>query len=1207
MNMSFSISRRIKEMREISELTQSQLAELIGVSFATVNRWENGQSQPSNVSWRRILEIETQIYGSRPQNMMTTDLEAQITPDMDFSASPDVVQIVAEAHRLAYGHLFNRAFATETSLIDPLPHQRLAVYDHMLKQSRLRFLLADDAGAGKTIMTGLYVREMLARLLIRRVLIVPPAGLVGNWERELRELFRLRFRIVTGSDAREGNPFIGEESNLTIVSVDTLAGERMFDHLRDVATEPYDLVVFDEAHKLSADKRPDSRERKTARYKLAEAIAGASPDSERWTLPWSTQHLLLLTATPHMGKDAPYYFLWRLLLPDELSTISAFQNFPDEAKKRHFIRRIKEELVDFKGSPLYPTRTCDTLSYHLTAGPDGEQELYDETTEYLRTYYANSLTSNPSAAKLAMSVFQRRMASSTYALIRSFERRIDKLEDALEQIRDGRITEEELARRQRHFVVPEDIYETQTSDEYSEIEGDGDSVAEFEDRVLEASLGLSLAELEAERIEVEGLLNRARQLYARGQESKFETLWEVVRSKDYADEKFIIFTEHRDTADFLIRRLEGLGFSGQVASIHGGIGYRQREEQVEFFRRPIDEEGANFLVATDAAGEGINLQFCWIMVNYDIPWNPARLEQRMGRIHRYGQLHDPVVVINLVAVSTREGRVMETLLKKLETIRKQLDSDKVFDVIGRLFEGISIKDYLERTLTDEDTEAAIAELDGKLTKTQVEAIQDRESLIFGQGGDVRQELVHLNDELDQEVFQRLLPGYVRNFIEKATDLLDIRIDGDMESTFRLIPRKRGALDPLLSALEMYSADVSELLTVHRPDRLSPVLWIHPGEPLFDHISDNVTQRFGREALRGSVFVDPYSTEPYLFHLALVTVEQERSDSESEMAELLTSPEEGVEHSRNLRESSLVGLRQESDGSVKECPVEHLLLLRGAKDFAPGREPLAALARNMVEVAGEYAKKVIVKGKVNQLKRDINLYKEERLNFVKRGFDHQVAELTSVRAGLRRRAQRGDVRASNEYSRVRDLQRELSGNRDRRLRIIEREPDTILPGKVTFLAHSLVVSSQDPEEIEAHSADVESVAMKMAMAHERLFDAKVHDVSSPALARSAGLKVWPGFDLLSVRSGTNDDGAERRCIEVKGRRGDGSIQMSYNEWVKACNLGSDYWLYVVFGCATPNPHLIRVNDPFHKLIMKGHQSMSFTVTQSELLGAAEGAM
>ena len=388
------------------------------------------------------------------------------------------------------------------------------------------------------------------------------------------------------------------------------------------------------------------------------------------------------------------------------------------------------------------------------------------------------------------------------------------------------------------------------------------------------------------------------------------------------------------------------------------MGYRQREDQVEFFRRPIDEEGANFLVATDAAGEGINLQFCWIMVNYDIPWNPARLEQRMGRIHRYGQLHDPVVVINLVAVSTREGRVLETLLKKLETIRKQLDSDKVFDVIGRLFEGISIKDYLERTLTDEDTEAAIAELDGKLTKTQVEAIQDRESLIFGQGGDVRQELVHLNDELDQEVFQRLLPGYVRNFIEKATDLLDIRIDGDMESTFRLIPRKRGALDPLLSALEMYSADASELLTVHRPDRLSPVLWIHPGEPLFDHISDYVTQRFGREALRGSVFVDPYSTEPYLFHLALVTVEQERSDSESEMAELLTSQEEGVEHSRNLRESSLVGLRQESDGSVKECPVEHLLLLRGAKDFAPGREPLAALARNMVEVAGEYARKVI---------------------------------------------------------------------------------------------------------------------------------------------------------------------------------------------------------------------------------------------------------
>lgn len=228
---------------------------------------------------------------------------------LDFAANPAVVAAVAEANRLAYGHLFNPAFATEISLIDPLPHQRIAVYEHMLGLSPLRFLLADDAGAGKTIMTGLYLREVLARRLIKRVLVVPPAGLVGNWEREMRTLFRLPFRIVRGADARTGNPFVGADSDRLIVSVDTLAGERMFARLREAvasgAALPYDLVVFDEAHKLSADREQDFYVRKTDRYRLAEALAGLPADGSRWELGWSATHVLLLTATPHMGKDFP--------------------------------------------------------------------------------------------------------------------------------------------------------------------------------------------------------------------------------------------------------------------------------------------------------------------------------------------------------------------------------------------------------------------------------------------------------------------------------------------------------------------------------------------------------------------------------------------------------------------------------------------------------------------------------------------------------------------------------------------------------------------------------------------------------------------------------------------------------------------------------------------------------------------------------------
>ena len=372
---------------------------------------------------------------------------------------------MAEATRLSYGHLLNPAFATEVSLIDPLPHQRIAVYERMLDLSPLRFLLADDAGAGKTIMTGLYLREVLARRLIRRVLVVPPAGLIGNWEREMRTLFSLPFRIVRGADARTGNPFAGPESDRVIVSVDTLVGERTFGRLREAAAgaAPYDLVVFDEAHKLAAHQRQDLSVDKTDRYCVAEALAGLPADQPRWKLGWSATHVLLLTATPHMGKDLPWYCLWRLLAPDALATFDAFRAFPESQRRRHFIRRTKEEMVRFDGRPLYPQRRCDTLSYALNPS---EQALYDATTRYIAETYNRARVLNRSAARLAMSVFQRRQASSTHALLRSFERRLVRLEEAIELVRAGRA--EELERRQKRLAATPDFFETRTADEEAE-------------------------------------------------------------------------------------------------------------------------------------------------------------------------------------------------------------------------------------------------------------------------------------------------------------------------------------------------------------------------------------------------------------------------------------------------------------------------------------------------------------------------------------------------------------------------------------------------------------------------------------------------------------------------------------------------------------------------------------------------------------------
>lgn len=313
-----------------------------------MNRWENGQAKPTRLAWQQILDLEADA-ARRHEDGEATKVAAITTSALDSAASPAMVAAVAEAKRLGYGHLFNGAFATEISLIDPLPHQRIAVYEQMLSLLPLRFLLADDAGAGKTIMTGLYLREMPARRLINRVLVVPPAGLVGNWEREMRTLFRLPFRIVRGAEARAGNAFTGPDSDRLIVSIDTLSGERMFARLREAivsgAARPYDLVVFDEAHKLTDDREPDFYVRKTDRYRLAEVLAGLPPDNPRWQLGWSAANILLLTATPHMGEDFPYYCLWRLLAPDAPPTFDAFQAFPEAQRRRHFIRRTKEEMV----------------------------------------------------------------------------------------------------------------------------------------------------------------------------------------------------------------------------------------------------------------------------------------------------------------------------------------------------------------------------------------------------------------------------------------------------------------------------------------------------------------------------------------------------------------------------------------------------------------------------------------------------------------------------------------------------------------------------------------------------------------------------------------------------------------------------------------------------------------------------------------------
>lgn len=1183
-------SGRIRRLRERLGLTQQQLADRLGVSFATLNRWENGHSSPSALGQAKLRELEADTrepaVSAPAGSAVAVQQEPQSTVSrLDFLGDANALRVLVEGERLSYGHLFNPAFSTEISEIDPLPHQRIAVYQRMLPQSRLRFLLADDAGAGKTIMTGLYVRECLSRRTIRRVLVVVPAGLVGNWYRELNQLFQLRFKIVVGADTKVGNPFIGPDSDLIVVSVDSLRAARLFQCLRDPAVQLYDLVVFDEAHKLSAHRDPDGTVRATDRYRLAEAIAGVRELPEDWRLPWATHHLLLLTATPHMGKEFPYYCLWRLLEPELFSTETAFANFPRDSRPRYFLRRVKEEMVDLHGKPLFPIRVCDTHSYDLSQGDVSEQTLYDRTTGYIRHYYNQARLLNRQAARFAMTVFQRRLASSTWALLCSLRRRLEKLDTLIDDIQSGRISEEELRTRQNrlehrvadgHLV---DVLTSKTAEEEATGTSEGEEHEDSEAEALGAFIATGLAELLVERDQVKQLVTLAEAVNRSGHESKFERLAAMLRSPKYRDEKVIIYTEHRDTLDFLIRRLEGMGYAGQVAYIHGGLGYAERDAQVERFRAPhgAGGNGARFFAGTDAAAEGINLQFCSILFNYDVPWNPARLEQRMGRIHRYGQKRDRVLIVNLIAGNTREGKVIKTLLDKLEEIRKQLGSDKVFDVVGRIFDGMSVTEYMHRAIeSDDEADKEALNLAGKLTKDQVGAIAAREESIYGKGGDVRADLPQLRDAMAIEELRRLLPGYVRRYLEHAAPVIGVDLVGDLDQQFFLRPRKRGVLEPLLPLLDTYPESARSRFTVYRPDDRRDAIFLHPGEPVFERLSALAMQRASGDALRGAIFTDVSATAPYLLHVARVAVVRGVDPAVPEFQ----SPE--------LIEQTLVALKQFADGRMLEAPVEHLLLLKAAAKADSGSVAflshsdtwrLAAQEHLQREVASEHAK-------LQHMAAANRLHDTE--SYLQRAFDYQESELAAARKRYSDKAQQGNRAAHVELERIKQEQRSLSKRRAHALQHAQREVELIQPGDVEILATALVQPSRDPKDVEAYNAEAERIAMDVAIAFESARGANVRDVSTPPKAKLAGLNDNPGFDLLSRRKAA--DAVEERGIEVKGRVGTGEVELTENEWARACNLRDKYWLYAVFDCGGPQPRLFRVQDPFAKLIAKAAGSM-----------------
>jgi len=648
----------------VSGLESSEFVEIQRVSPFSDKTLVEGVGCHSQLMVKRLLTAEELANLVKVRGQQHT-----------FDGDARLFLLGTEAERIRIAHQFDPLFAVNSSIVDPLPHQVEAVYRYLLPLPRIRFLLADDTGAGKTIMTGLLIKELLFRGVLQKVLIITPGGLTKQWkEEELQEKFGLYARLVNrASFDAEPDQFSRYEEGIFVMSIDFLA--RNEGCLKAASKAQWNLVVVDEAHKLSAYENSTKLE-ESKRYKAVKALAR------------KTDHLLFLTATPHRGRKDSFRLLLLLLDEDLFQKdehvadrvreqaapygASGEEDFEDErpiskARNRFFLRRLKEEMVDWDNRPLFKERHTKTTGYKLT--PE-EKTLYDEVTSYVRSKYREAKEKKNRNVELTLMVMQRRLASSLYAITRTLDNRLRALNEVLSILSDPSHSKTEKKRLLRGTSDPGDPPDITEYEELTEEERD-----RIDQRIFRQVLTDDPIKIKEERNEVEMLFQLADNLKHHN-EAKFAELLTVLESSDVIraeDEKLLIFTEYRATLDNLAKRLDEKGYT--VTTIHGGMDVDSRRQAQRQFRTR-----AKIMVATDAAGEGINLQFCRYLINWDIPWNPNRLEQRMGRIHRYGQADD-VWVYNFVAQNTREGSVLQKVLSKLDVMREQMGSDRVYDVI----------------------------------------------------------------------------------------------------------------------------------------------------------------------------------------------------------------------------------------------------------------------------------------------------------------------------------------------------------------------------------------------------------------------------------------------------------------------------------------------------------------------------------------------
>jgi superfamily II DNA or RNA helicase len=777
--------------------------------------------------------------GRVAEQLVYRDDEARLIvgqPGRSFSFDGDgeLFRLVSEARRIGLAHLFDPMLALSTSTLDPLPHQIQAVYGEMLPRLPLRFLLADDPGAGKTIMAGLYIKELMLRGDLERCLVVAPGSLVEQWQDELAEKFGLSFSILTRELVQAslgGDPF--RERPLLIARLDQLS--RSEELQARLSESEWDLVVVDEAHRMSAHYFGNELQ-ETKRYRLGKLLGGV------------TRHLLLMTATPHAGKEQDFQLFLALLDADRFEgRLRDGQHGVDSSDVMR--RMIKEKLLTFDGKPLFPERRASTVPYALSAE---ESALYEEVTHYVseemnRADQVGGKRGN--TVGFALTILQRRLASSPEAIYQSLVRRGKRLRQRLDLERSGNVAAP---------FVEVSAYDDDDLDDLAAGERE-----ELEEAIVDsASAATTIAELEREIRELTSLEELARQVRNGGRDVKWQQLASLLQDEEQMFDaagqrrKLIVFTEHRDTLNYLVDRLRTLiGRPDAVVAIHGGVPRTERRRIQELFTQ---EKEAVILVATDAAGEGINLQRAHLLVNYDLPWNPNRIEQRFGRVHRIGQ-QEVCHMWNLVAKETREGQVYTRLLEKIEE-QRQAYGGQVFDVLGRVFEETPLRELLLEAIRYGDQPAIRARLDQQIDATVgsgLAELVEREALDAHMLGTADVERIRLR--MEEAAARRLQPHYIRSFFLEAFGRLGGRAvereAGRYEITHvpaALRHASRSAIGPpILARYERVTFEREQLRVAGKP--LAELL--APGHPLLDVVVAMTVERHGSLLKQGGVLVD----------------------------------------------------------------------------------------------------------------------------------------------------------------------------------------------------------------------------------------------------------------------------------------------------------------------------------------------------------------